>query len=646
MKFLCLFLVFLCNSTALLAQSICKDRESIHLAEQAGYSRLFNSASLTGASTNFDVSYYRCNWEVNPSSRYIAGSVTIYFRMTAAAASVTLDLVNGFIIDSIRQRNNPLSSVYNANTLQINFPAPIPQGTIDSVSIYYRGIPGNTGFGSFIQTQHAGIPVIWTLSEPYGSRDWWPCKNGLDDKADSIDIFITTPVAYKAASNGILQMESIGAGGTKKTAWWKHRYPIASYLVCFAVTNYTVLNHSVQLGSTLLPVQTYCYPESQGAFQSNTINVLNAMKLFHNRVGDYPFIREKYGHVQFSWGGGMEHQTNSFIVNTDESLMAHELAHQWFGDKITCGSWEDIWLNEGFATHLASMYMEEKYPANAIQNRKNEIADITAVPGGSVRVDDTSNVGRIFDWRLSYLKGSHLIYMLRWIMGDLKFFTAIKEYMADPELAYRYARTDDLRRHLEKQAGRELGYFFTQWFSGQGYPSYEIEWSQLGTDHVKIRVNQQSSHSSVPFFRLPLPLLFKNATQQATLVLDHTSNGEVFIRSLGFIPDTVLVDPESWLISRNNRSKKIMDISTGQPQLELFPNPVKDHCYLWLRNFTESMAAIRVYNGAGQLMYSRNTGFINGSQFLEIPTQSLAAGVYYLQVSTASGIRLSTKFLR
>jgi aminopeptidase N len=121
---------------------------------------------------------------------------------------------------------------------------------------------------------------MWSLSEPYGSRDWWPCKNGLDDKADSIDVLVTNPIAYKAASNGLLQSETISAGGTKITAHWKHRYAIATYLMCFAVTNYSVFNNTVQLSTGVLPMQTYCYPESLSSFQNGTINTLNAMQLY------------------------------------------------------------------------------------------------------------------------------------------------------------------------------------------------------------------------------------------------------------------------------------------------------------------------------------------------------------------------------
>lgn len=532
----------------------CKDIRAIATMERQAHQRLNGAEKLSMASGNFDVKYYRCEWEVDPAVRYIKGKVTVYYNITSSTADITLDLRSPLVADSVKQRNSLLTKSQANNTLTINFPPTVSTGTLDSVSIYYQGVPANTGFGSFIQSTHSSVAVMWSLSEPYGSMDWWPCKNGLDDKADSIDILVTNPVAYKAASNGILQSETISADGTKITAHWKHRYPIATYLMCFAVTNYTVFNTTVQLSTGLLPMQTYCYPESLSSFQNGTINTLNAMKLYDTTFGPYPFMNEKYGHVQFGWGGGMEHQTSTFVVNIGESLCAHELGHQWFGDKITCGSWKDIWLNEGFATHLASMYMEKKYPANTLSTRKSEINDITSQTGGSVEVSDTSDVNRIFDSRLSYTKGSHLLYMLRWKLGDNVFFNALRNYQTDPAIIYGFARTADLKRHLELASGQNLTNFFNQWYSGQGYPTYNVQWSNSGSGNVWIKMNQTTSHASVPFFELPVALTFSNGTQSATVIVNNTSNGEVFTRPIGFVATTVVIDPEAWLITKNNTS--------------------------------------------------------------------------------------------
>ncbi|MFZ1370927.1 MAG: M1 family aminopeptidase [Ferruginibacter sp.] len=615
----------------------CKQVTDIALAEQLAHQRIvegtYNILGNTSASNNFDVTYYRCEWEVNPAVRYISGKVTVYFFITTGTGNIQLDLMNPLIVDSVKQRNEVLVKQHTSNTLTVNFSSPINAGVLDSISIFYRGVPPNTGFGSFIQDQHLGIPVMWSLSEPYGSRDWWPCKNGLDDKADSIDIYITSPAQYRAASNGLLQSETLIAGNTKKVTHWKHRYPIATYLMCFAVTNYVVFNNSVQLGNITLPMQTHCYPESLTAFQNGTQNTLNAIQLFHNTFGDYPFIKEKYGHVQFGWGGGMEHQTASFMVSLNESLVAHELGHQWFGDKITCASWEDIWLNEGFATFLAAFYMEDKYPANKIAARKSVINNITSAPGGSVWVDDTTSVGRIFSGRLSYNKGSYLLYMLRWKLGDAVFFNALRSYLLDPQLAYGFANTNDLVHHLEQASGQNLAEFFKDWFKGQGYPTYNVQWTPVGSQYVNIKMNQTTSHTSVDFFELPVALTFKNATQEKTIVVDNKTNGETFFRNIGFIADTVLIDPEYWLVTKNNVSSKVPDAAAGQNIVQVFPNPINDHFTVYMRKMASASANINIYNAAGQLVYTKNIVLTNGSEYLDVPSKHLPAGTYFLRIN-------------
>lgn len=640
-----LFVLFLLP-VQVFSQHNCKSIDDIALMERLSHERLFNADNISMASENFDVKYYRCEWEVDPAVRYISGKVTVYYTITSSTSSISFDLMNDLTVDSVKQRNSLLTRQHINHELQISFPASVNTGVFDSISIFYKGVPSNSSFGSFVQSTHSGVPVIWTLSEPYGSRDWWPCKNGLTDKPDSIDVIITCPAAYRAASNGVLQSETLISGGTKRVAHWKHRYPIATYLVAFAVTNYVVLNHSVQLGSINLPMQTHCYPESQATFQANTQLVLDALQLFHNLFGEYPFIKEKYGHVQFGWGGGMEHQTASFIVSPNEGLMAHELAHQWFGNKITCGSWEDIWLNEGFATHLTSIYMEQKYPSTIIANRRNGINSITSQPGGSVWVDDTTNVNRIFSGRLSYTKGSHLLYMLRWILGDAVFFKAVKNYLNDPKLAYGFARTADLKRHLEKESGKNLTKFFNDWYLGQGYPSYRVEWTQLGSTHVRIKLNQVTSHASVSFFELPVALKFVNATQEKTIIVDNKYDGEIFIRNIGFVADTVYIDPEYWLITRNNTVQKVADNNNTPHVVQIFPNPVKDYFYVYLRNFPNTAGFIHLFNAAGQKVYAKTFIIQNGSEFMEIPSLQLASGVYLLHVQTENGVTITRKLVK
>ncbi len=611
--------------------------------EGAARTSYFSSGTRTAASTNFNIHYMRCVWQVDPAIRSIAGAVTFYYTVTNNSDAITLDLKSPLITDSIIQRNTRLSFTQSPDIVTINFSSAIPAGTTDSLTIFYHGVPPNTGFGSFINTTHAGVPVMWTLSEPYGARDWFPCKNGLDNKTDSIDIYIIHPSAYKAASNGLLQYEQPYDAGRTIT-FWKHRYPIATYLICFAVTNYDVFGNTVQLINRQMPMVTYCYPESRVMFENNTAQVLDALQLFDRTFGEYPFKKEKYGHVQFGWGGGMEHQTSTFIVTPDEGLMAHELAHQWFGDKITCAIWEDIWLNEGFATHLAAYYMEKKYPANILANRRSVINNITSQPGGSVKVNDTTSVSRIFSGRLSYNKGSYLIYMLRLKLGDSAFFRGIRNYQSDPALTYGFARTTDLKRNLENVSGQSLTQFFQQWFEGEGFPSYTVQWNSFGSSRVRIKLNQTTSHPSVSFFAMPVPLLFKNANQQKLITVHNNSNGEIFMENIGFIPDTVMVDPELWLISKNNTTIK----TTAEPgiaEISIFPNPLSDPAKILIQDMNANSALLLLYNAAGQKVIQKNIPLVNGYAEYYLPLYNLAKGVYHISIVSGS-FRYAKQFIR
>lgn len=528
-----------------------KNAHKVLFGKQDG-NRLTNSQ----ASANFDVNYYRCEWNIDPAIRFISGNVSSHFTISQSTNSITFDLSDTLQVDSIQYHNQLVSFQRKpGDALEIQFPLTLNTGIKDSLTIFYQGVPRqNIGFGAFTQTMHSGVPVIWTLSEPYGAKEWWPCKNGLTDKSDSLEVIVHSPVAYRSSSNGVLIQEDTVAGSL--VLHFKHRHPIASYLVAVAVTNYMVAKDSVLISNRQMPLMLTTYPEWFGNAARINDNARKSFALLNNAFGNYPFADEQYGHTAWSWGGGMEHQTNSFIATTAEDLIVHELAHQWFGDMITCGSWQHIWLNEGFATYAWWMYLEKYYPESLAGYLGYYAGGITSLPDGSVFVDDTSSTSRIFSGRLTYNKGAYVLHMLRWVLGDSTFFAGLRQYLSDPRIKNKFAVTDDLKRNLEAASGRDLTSFFQKWFYQQGYPVYSVNWTQDSSNFILLKINQATSHPSVLFFDMPVPVQFKNNNRDTIIVFNHTKNGQTFLVNPGFKADTAIFDPKLWILSRANTSSR------------------------------------------------------------------------------------------
>jgi aminopeptidase N len=650
-----IYIFLLLATTAAKAQlppsgaALIDETEAIAKAEARSFQRLRdvqgnNSVYSTVASNNFNVSFYRCEWQVDPAIKYITGKVTSHFRITETTGSITWDLLRQLTVDSVLYHNNKITFEQTvSHALTVNFPATINAGALDSITIFYQGIPDPANTRSFVQTTHAGTPIIWTLSEPFGSKDWWPCKNGLNDKADSIDIIITCPQQYTASSNGIVAGET--TNGTNRTTWFRHRYPIASYLVAFAVTNYMVWQGSVTINGKTMPLKSYFYPETN--LSGTEVYTQTALQQFSPLFGDYPFINEKYGHTQCGFGGGMEHQTNSFMGTGafNHSIIAHELGHQWFGDKITCGSWSDIWLNEGFATYTQHLYTEINFPAAAPGGLRSIINNVTSLPDGSVYVVDTTSSSRIFSSRLSYYKGFYVVYMLRGIMGDSAFYRGVRRYLNDPAVRFGFARTADLQRNLEAESGKDLSVFFQQWIYGQGFPNYQLDWSQNANQWIKLRLNQTTSHTSVPFYQMPVQLQLHSATKDTTITVEHGFSGQEFWVNPGFAVDTIMIDPKLWILSRVKTSQKI-PASTTLNELKIYPNPAPEVLNIALNNPGEKKMMVWLYNTLGQRIYYKEIPLSGRDEQLQIPVLGLAKGIYYLHVKSGESINTTRKILR
>lgn len=440
---------------------------------------LNNKLGLRSSSntSTYDIKYHRLEFEVNPTVQYIDGVVTTYFEPNVDISEMYFDFRNNMIVDSVKYHNNYISFLFSSSTeLKLTFNSTVLAGLLDSVTVFYHGAPLAGGFGAFRvknTTCNTQDSVMWTLSEPYGAKNWWPCKEVLTDKIDSFDMYITTPVKYHIGSNGLLISRDTSASGNKITNHWKHKYPIPTYLIAFAASEYSIYKDTFDLyNGGQLEVLNYVFPCDSAYAHQQTQKLDTVINFFIKKFGAYPFENEKYGHAQCRFGGGMEHSSMTFMGGWWYDVLIHELAHQWFGNKITCGSWHDIWLNEGFATYLEGLTVEEGIQTGTFYNwllsKKNSI---TSIDTGSVYCPDTTDVNRIFNGRWTYYKGAYLLHMLRWVLGDYAFFTGLFNYINDPTLEYDFSLTHDLQTHLEAAADTSLTEFFDDWFYSEGWPT-------------------------------------------------------------------------------------------------------------------------------------------------------------------------------
>lgn len=610
------------------------EKEVLHeIARSESSGHLGHAKSGTGEpSRGFDMRYHRLELTVDPAVRAIEGQVTHYFETLVDLDRITLDLSMSLVVSSVERQGSQLSFNHADDQLIIDFPELLVTGTLDSITVQYSGEPGTSGFGSFVQAAHQGSPIIWTLSEPYGALDWWPSKQDLNDKADSLDVLVTVPEGQRVASNGLLMAEMDLGNGTVQHHW-RHRHPINYYLVAFAVTNYSTFSLSVPLENSTVEVLNYVFPENLGDAQAGTPDVIAQMQLYSQLFGEYPFADEKYGHAQFGWGGGMEHQTMSFMGNFNYELIAHELAHQWFGDMVTCASWEDLWLNEGFATYLSGLCYEHLAPQYWLPFKRSWRNLIISQPGGSVLVTDTLNNARLFSSRLTYAKGAYLVHMLRWVCGDEAFYQGITNYLNDPTIRNGSAYTTQLVDHLEATSGLDLSTFMENWYMGQGYPTYVLSWAPTGGNTLTIQLDQTTSHPSVGFYAMPVPVHIKNSTQDTTVVLDHGFSGQQFAVDLTFAPDSVIFDPDLWILSGQNLVLAVPPTSFVTDRPVLYPSPVAQELNIYLGKEEAGVVEVEILDATGRL-HQRANRIIN-DQRVAVEVPGLSSGYYIARLRIA-----------
>ena len=392
----------------------------------------------------------------------------------------------------------------------------------------------------------------------------------------------------------------------------------------------------------------------QNSYNSNTTQALDLVadmiKILSDRYGPYPFIKEKYGHAQFGWGGGMEHQTITSVGGFNESLEIHELAHQWFGDKVTCKTWNDIWLNEGFATYSEGVYYEGKYGRQLYDSFIYQLmSGVKKYQQNSVYVNDISSIDNIFS-STSYLKGGLVLHMLRGIVGDSTFFRIMKTYNSDPRYAYNSASTSDFQGVAESISGLDLSYFFNEWIYGVDYPRYSYNWSYLdiGGGFYKVTLNiDQPQRTNPQFFTMPVQIKITTSTGDTAITVFNNKLRQQFDISVNGMPLQLAFDPDNYILKESTLTDLPDKIIPREFQLEQnYPNPFNPVTVIkyYIPHITR--VKLTITDGLGRLVKTLvNKEQTSGQYSVFFDGKELASGIYFYTLSTDKFIQTKKMIL-
>ena len=533
-------------------QKLWEAKASAYMDKQFARS-LAVTEGVENTQTNYDVQFYDIFIRVNDTTEIIYGIV----KFVALAAEdgvieIQIDFYDNMTVDSIVSPSGALSYSRANDVVTVTLDDTYNTGQQFEFDFYYHGHPSEGGFQAFAFDTRLGKKVISTLSEPYFARTWWPCKDRMDDKADSFDIAVEIDTVFYLGSNGTLD-SIVYNGGNTNTFFYSVRYPMVTYLFSLAISEYTVWYDEwiYNDGQDTMPIVHAVYPDRY-TYSLDKFGVTpGAITIYSENYGQYPFVNEKYGHANFQWGGAMEHQTMSSMSGSNfgfsTPVVVHELAHMWWGNMITCEQWGDIWLNEGWASYSEALYYLEMEGWGSYHNYMNGMA---YSGGGTIYIYDTTSVWNIFS-SIVYDKGAWVVHMLRGILGDALFFVGVNAYY-NSEYQHAAATTEGFKDVFEDATGVELDWFFNEWIYGTYRPNYHWSYwpepSDTGGYDVFLRVEQvQTTDPQV--FIMPVDFFFDFSSgldDTITLWIDK----DVTLHKLNFPGNlnTVKLDPSDWVL--------------------------------------------------------------------------------------------------
>jgi aminopeptidase N len=604
-----------------------------------------DAAGMMNATPNmalYDVHFYDLVMDLDPTSQVLNGNAAVTFEVTGIQLStLDLNLDNNMSVWQVKSGGQVVTASHAGDILTTTLDRTYLLGEQVTVVIDYFGNPEGDYFGWAL---YGGKPLIWTLSEPYGAREWWPCKDLNTDKADSVNITVTVPDNLIVACNGLLVAETTPEPG-KKTFAWQERYPIATYLVSMTAHPYTVLHdeyHSA-LGDTM-PLDYFIVPDRYEQAMGYAV-VPDMITGFAGGFGEYPFLDEKYGHVHFPWGGGMEHQTLTSLHYDayGQGIIAHELAHQWFGDLVTCADFGHIWLNEGFATWSEAYWREM---AEGVPEYHDEMAQARFLGPGTIFVENPGNFWTIFDYDLVYQKASWVPHMLRHMLGDDDFFPALRQYL--DTYGHGSATTEQFQAVMEDVSGLDLTAFFQQWIYSDYYPVYDFSWNSQpsGAGHqVSVRVEQVQTLGGL--FSMPLDVVVQTeGGGPVTFVIDNSEEVQWYSFQVDDPVTAVALDPDHWVLREVN-DQGVSQVRDDVPDVTrlvgIVPNPFNPATEIRFTLPADQAVRLAVYDVSGRLVKTlvdevRPAGD-NGARWdgTDRSGQAVASGAYFARL-TGKGV--------
>lgn len=582
---------------------------------------------------NYDVVYYGLNLEATNTSKLISsGIVTIKAKVVGNPMSeFVIQLIDQLIVSKVKLNGTDVTFTHLNDEISFMCPSSVAVDELFTVEVHYSGTPQGSGWSN-TYVGNWNTNVTYTLSESFHAYEWFPAKQSLTDKADSADIYVTVPSNLEVASNGILK-QVVDVGGTKKRYEWQSRYPINYYLISVTISDFQEYNtyaNPVGLGKQLL-IQNYVYNSSNclSQYKSAIDGTAAMIELYSNLFGMYPFPNEKYGHAMAPIGGGMEHQTMTTLSSFSNGLIAHELAHMWFGDYVTCKTWQDIWINEGFASYAEYLNLQKlSNQANADSWMYNAQSSARQYPNGSVFLNPTEalNEARIFSSQLSYKKGATIIHMLRHeINNDDVFFSILKQFLQ--RFGHSTASGEDFKAVVNEITGQDYSWFFDQWYYGYGYPTFSANFG-FTNDKPCVTISQTPSNTSTPLFKTSMDIKithYDNSTTTQRIFVSQ--NPQTFTFDIPLIK-SLKIDPAGWLLYKLGTITSTSSAKNNENWISIGPNPFSDKI---LVNIPEGYLNIKVTISdiTGKIVNRSN---YNEQQF-EVNTSNLPQGIYFINIT-------------